>query len=306
MFTSRNYLITSITRIFTAIATALLVLTISACVAIPQQELTTYREAYLESQKAGQLLYDELSKAVVRAGGGPERSNCIRGQVAPVCFDPEVARDAGAAADIPSIRARRLALASVETYNLAVIDLLEGKRGDAFSDRILELREIASSLLVLGGVATGPLPALIGGQGAALLGALVSRIDNLAARQEARGSLIDNAPVVDEMIRLLITDTPAMYNLYKTSQGKYAVELELSGGTGNKAALEAYAAIGAYHDQLSAYVKLLDQTQSSFEKLVEALESGAGTTADLRSTIREAIEIRKAAEDFWAEVRKAK
>ena len=289
---------------FLTITFAALLLT--ACVAIPQQELTSYREAYLEAQKAGELLYDELSAAVVRAGGGPSEANCVRGRAAPACFDPNVARDDGAAADIPSIRARRLALESVEIYNLAIIDVLEGKSGDALSVRIGELRDVAGDLLSLASISTGPLPALITGQSAALLGALVSRLENLAARQQARASLIENAEVVTEMIRLLIADTPAMYNLYKTSQGKFAVELELSAGTGNKAALDAYAKIGAYHDQLTAYVKVLDQTGSSFARLVETLKSGAGSTADLRATIREAIEIRKAAETFWAEVRKAK
>jgi hypothetical protein len=281
-------------------------LLITACVAVPQQELTSYREAFLETQKAGQLLYDDLAASVVRAGGGPQKSNCVRGRAAPACFDPNVARDDGAVADIPDIRARRLALESVEIYNLAVVDLLEGKRGDALTARIGELRDVAGDLLGLASVGAGPLPALVTGQSAALLGELVRRIDTLAAGQQARASLIENAKLVNEMIRLLIADTPAMYTLYKTSQGKYAVELELSGGTGNKAAMEAYAKIGAYHDQLTAYVKLLDQTKSSFAQLIGALETGAGSTADLRAAIREAIEIRKASEAFWAEVRKAK
>jgi hypothetical protein len=158
----------------------------------------------------------------------------------------------------------------------------------------------------LASVSAGPLPALVTGQSAAMLGELVRRLDTLAARQQARAALIENAALVNEMIRLLIDDTPSMYSLYKTSQGKYAVELELSGGTSNKAAMDAYAKIGTYHDQLTAYVKLLDQTRSSFAQLIGALENGAGSTADLRAAIREAIEIRKASEAFWAEVRKAK
>lgn len=284
----------------------LVALLMTACVAVPQLELTSYREAFLETQKAGELLYDELAAAVVRAGGGPQKSNCARGPTAPACFDPAVARDEGAVADIPDIRARRLALESVETYNLAVVDLLEGKRGDAIAARIGELRDVAGDLLGLASVSTGSLPGLVTGQSAALLGELVRRLDDLAARQQARASLIENAELVNEMIRLLIEDTPSMYSLYKTSQGKYAVELELSGGTGNRAAMEAYAAIGAYHDQLTAYVRLLDQTRSSFAQLIGALESGAGSTDDLRAAIREAIEIRKASEAFWAEVRKAR
>lgn len=284
----------------------LLLIFLSACVSIPQKELTDYREAYLETQKAGDLLYDELSAAVVRAGGGPAEADCARGETAPICFDPNVARDDGAPADIPAIRARRLALRSVELYNLAIVDLVEGKRGDALSERMSELRGVAGDLLTLASVSGGTLPALITGQSAALLGNLVSRLDTLAAQQAVRASLIENAEVVDRMIRLLTADTSAMYTLYKTSQGKYAVELELSGGTGNKAALDAYAKIGAYHDQLTAYVKLLDQTRSSFAHLVETLKTGTGTTAELRASIREAIEIRKASEAFWAEVRKAR
>lgn len=278
----------------------------TACVAIPQQELISYREAFLETQKAGDLLYDDLAAAVVRAGGGPQTSNCVRGPTAPSCFDPNVARDNGASADIPDIRARRLALESVEIYNLAVVDLLDGKRGDVLAARLDELRDVAGDLLALASIGAGPLPALLTGSSVALLGELVKRLDTLAARQQARASLIENAKLVNEMISLLIADTPSMYSLYKTSQGKYAVELELSGSTGNKAAMEVYARIGAYHDQLTAYVKLLDQTKSSFSQLIGALKSGAGSTADLRATIREAIEIKKASETFWAEVRKAK
>lgn len=278
----------------------------AACTSIPDQELTSYREAYIEAQKAGDLLYDELSAAVLRAGLAPANSNCIRKRNAPACFDPSVARANGTPADIPSIRARRTALASVENYNLAIIDLLEGKQGDALSARIEELRATAGDLLVLGQITTGPLPALIGGQSAALLGKLVKQLEKLASVEQAKASLTQNAPVVDEMIQLLIDDTPRMYNLYQKAQGKYAVEVELSGGTGNKAARVEYAKIGAYHDQLTAYVNLLDQTKSSFQQLVFTLENGTSSTADLRANIRSAIEIRKAADEFWTEVRKAK
>lgn len=279
---------------------------LAGCVAIPQQELTTYREAYLEAQRAGELLYDELALAVVRAGGGPAKNNCARTERAPACFDPNVALDDGSAADLPDIRARRLALKSVETYNLAIIDLLEGGRGDAASKRIAELRDTASAFLKLASVSTGSLPALVSGQSSVVLAGFVKRLDNVAARSQARASLLENAPIVDEMISLLIDDTRAMYALYKTAQGKYAVELELSAGSANKTVLAAYAKIGSYHDQLAAYVKLLNQTRSSFAQLVTALESGRGTVGDVRAAITEAIEIKKAAEEFWSEVRKAK
>lgn len=279
---------------------------LAACVGVPQQELTTYREAYLEAQRAGELLYDELALAVVRAGGGPAKNNCVRTTATPKCFDPYQALDDGAPADIPAIRARRLALKSVETYNLAIIDLLEGGRGELASSRILELRNTASDLLKLASVTAGPLPALVGGQSAALLAALVKRLDSIAARQQARASLIENAPVIDEMIKLLIEDTRDMYRLYFISQFKYSQDLEIAGGRKNKAALDARAKIGPYHDQLTAYVKLLVQTNESFAQLLTALESGSGSPDDLRAAIRESIEIKKAAEDFWAEVRKAK
>ena len=286
--------------------TCLLLLAMAACTAFPDQELTSYREAYIEAQKAGDLLYDELSAAVVRAGQAAPGSNCVhktRTRRAPTCFDPAVARADGTAADIPSIRARRTALETVELYNLAVLDVLEGKQGDALSTRIGELRDVASDLLVLGRVTVGPLPALIGGQSAALLGSLVKQLDKFTSEQRARASLAKNAPVVNDLIQLLIDDTPKMYNLYQKAQGKYAVEVELSGS--GKAAAAEYAKIGAYHDQLTAYVKLLDQTKASFNQLVFALENGTASTAELRSNIRQAIEVRKAAEAFWKEVRKA-
>ncbi|NVK33189.1 MAG: hypothetical protein HWE23_01840 [Rhodobacteraceae bacterium] len=293
-------------RVALLACTGVLLAGISGCMGIPDQELTNYREAYIEAQKAGDLLYDDLAAAVVRAGGGPAASNCVRNNNTPTCFDPSVALNGGAPADIPAIRARRLALSAIETYNLAVVDVLEGKRGDALATRIDNLKGLVGDLLLLGSVTTGPLPALVAGNSAQLLGALVKRLDRFASQQQVRASLVDNAETVETLITLLIRDTKPMYNLYRTSQGKYAVELELSGGSRNKAALAAYARIASYHDQLTAYVQLLAQTRSSFAQLIESLNNSQVSTSDLRATIREAIEIRKAAENFWAEVRKAR
>ncbi len=277
----------------------------AACTSFPQQELTSYREAYLEAQKAGDLLYDELALALVRSGKVSKAVNCVRGTGTPRCFDPNVARDDGVPADLPSIRARRLALNAVETYNLAIVDILEGKRGDALATRIENLRLISADLLELGRISGGALPALITGQSAALLGVLVKRLDKVVSEQDAKVSLIENAELVRETIQLLTDDTPRMYKLYRRAQGAYGRSLENSDGSVNKAAIAAYRKIGAYHDQLTAYVKLLDQTRSSFDQLIVDLETGTPTSADVRANIREAIEIRNAAENFWAEVRKA-
>ncbi|WP_434050657.1 MAG: hypothetical protein RDA78_15120 [Roseibium sp.] len=282
-----------------------LMLVTAACASFPQQELTSYREAYLEAKRAGDVLYDELSAAVIRAGMAPPGSNCVRKNTAPVCFDPNVAREDGKVADIPSIKARRDALATVANYNIAIVDLLEGKQGDALSARIGELRDVAGDLLILGQVTTGPLPAIVGGQSVALLSNLVKQLENIASVQQAKASLIENEEIVLEMIQALTDDTVVMYKLYKAAQGKYAVEVELAGGTGNKAARAEFAKIGAFHDQLTAYVKLLDQTEASFRQLVFSLKNGTATTADVRANIRTAIEIRKAADAFWSEVRKA-
>ncbi|MTI04041.1 hypothetical protein E1180_00720 [Roseibium denhamense] len=287
------------------LTSCLCLLLAAACTAFPEQELTSYREAYLEAEKAGDLLYDELSAAVIRAGQAPAGSNCVRGTRAPACFDPDVARNSGKVADIPSIAARRTALAAVANYNLAIVDLLEGKRGDALSERIVTLSGIAGDLLILGQIASGPLPALVGGQSAALLGNLVKQLDAAVSAQQARETLIANEALVEDMLQALIDDTPGMYRLYQSAQGKYAVEVELAGGTGNKAARAEYAKIGAFHDQLTAYVKLLDQTRASFRQLLVSLKNGTPTTADVRANIRTAIEIRAAAEAFWSEVRKA-
>jgi len=283
-----------------------LCLLLAACVAVPQQELTSYREAYLEAQKAGDLLYDELAAAVERSGKLPTKSNCVRGNGIPGCFDPLVARDAGALYDLPANRPRRLALKAVETYNIAIVDLLEGKRGDALAGKISELRGLAQDILALTGTATGVLPGLVAGQSAALLGALVKQLDKAAAQQQARTALIENAALVGRIIDLLIADTPDMYSLYLTSQGSYARSLLNADGSYSKAAADAGAKIGAYHGQLTAYVKLLYQTKSSFAHLVDTLKNGTATIADTRATIREAIEIRKSAEAFWLEVRKAR
>ena len=97
-----------------------------------------------------------------------------------------------------------------------------------------------------------------------------------------------------------------MYDVYLKAQGKYAVELELEAGSNTAASQAAFAKIGAYHDQLAAYVAVLLQTRESLDRLVESLGRGTPAAGDLRAVTREAIEIRNSAEEFWAAVRKSR
>lgn len=283
---------------------ALLFAALAGCLQVPGQELTTYREAFLEAKNAGVLLYDELGASVLRAGGGPENQNCARsGAAAPACFDPYAAENPGAGSSIPEIRARLLALETITLYNLAIVDLLEGKSEDALGQRIKDLQAVASDLLVVASISSGSLPGLINGPALGLLGGLVDKLDGMRVRALAAQSLRANIGTVREIIGLLIDDTPRMYTLYRRGQGKYAAEVEIAAGSNDAVAMAAWARIGAYHDQLTAYVKVLNQTRDSADRLVEAMERGAGSTDDLRAVIREAIEIRAAAGEFWDAVR---
>jgi hypothetical protein len=286
---------------------ALFLLGVAGCTGVPGEELATYREAFLEAKNAGDLLYNELGAAVGRAGGQPAKQDCSQqGTRAPKCFDPDIAAADGGGSSIPAIRARLLALETVALYNLAVVDLLDGKSGDAWRGRIEQLSGVAKDLIALTSVSAGPLPALLAGPAAGMLAGLVKRLDDLRTRQLAAQSIEANAPVIRELIALLIDDTRRMYDLYLKAQGKHAIELELAAGSNNATVQAEYAKITAYHQQLTAYVKLLEQTRESLDRLLDVMNSGAATAGDLRAVIREAVEIRLAAEAFWAVANKSR
>ena len=281
---------------------AIFVLWISGCVAVPEQELTNYREAYVAAQGAGEILYGEVAAVIARnAGASAEGCPTVNGIFR--CFNPRTAISGGSADEDPSIAARRLALEVIATYNLAIVDLAEGKTSEALQSRIGELQGLVGDLLTLATVSSSGLAGLMSQPVLASFKALAGRLEAMRGTATARRSILAERDTVIELIDLLIADTPRMYALYSLGQNIIAIEIAAKFGRNSAEAVAERQKIAAFHASLTAYVKLLDKTKDSLNRLADAIASGGTSLSDLRAVVREATEMRNSADAFWVAVR---
>ena len=278
-----------------AIWVALWAVAVAGCLAIPQQELTAYRDAFAETQRAGDLLYDEVSLVVTANTPASEQGCVLDAAGIPVCFDPDAVTGEVWRNEHASVRARRIALALVTEYTQALVDLAEGKSADALVSRADNLRGLATDVLAFGGIAGFSLPAFLGSQPLfAAFTALAERLESLRAGVTIRQSLIAERETIREVVSLLIADTRTMYKIYLASQR------DKFGRTGNA---DHLAAILTYEQALTDYVLILKQAESVHRQLAESSTIRLRSVADLRVAIKEASEIKRVAEDFWVTVR---
>jgi hypothetical protein len=283
---------------------ALLFVGLAGCTAVPGQELTTYREAFLEARNAGDLLYDEISAIIALNAGGGGTDECGPNEVGhPKCFDPRTVDRGGRKNEDASIRARRLSLELVGEYNLALIDLAEGKSATDLGTRIGEIGGLANDLLLVAGVSSGGLPALLAPAAVSSLKGLVTRLERLRANAAVRQSILDERETVEALIDELIADTPRMYKIYQAHQIGVWFAVARSKGKESPDAKAEFDRIPAYHEALAAYVRILERTREAQGRLIETTASGGRSVADLRAFIAEAIEIKNSAGAFWNQIR---
>jgi hypothetical protein len=277
---------------FFAIVAAAAVL--SSCSAlIPKQELQSFRASFVEAQKAGDLLYDEISVIIDATEGrgavcGKDRSGT------PKCFDPHQVSSSTRRHEDPSVRARRLALELVSEYTLALVEVAEGARSQQLKDNIGQATNLAKGLAGLGSSFLPGLPALLGGPVVDTFTNLAVRLEGARSAGDIRQSLINERATIAELIDLLIEDTSTMYEIYY----RYRQVRALQPGA---AAMDEIRKAADYHEALTAYVLILQRSKAAHENLVESAR--VTSIGDLRLVIQEATELRASAQEFWNAIR---
>lgn len=293
---------------------------ITACSGIPVETLTTYADAFTQARDAGDLLLDEISPIVSGTTSSTRTANCGTTRLGyPQCFDPNTARSENGARinEDPAIVARRDALSAVAIYNGMLVDLAEGKNIAAFDNRVDELAGLATAIAALGVVPSGGLSALIS-PSATYAKDMAQRLGQARANATVRQSILRSKDDIQELLQALGDDTPQIYKIFLRAREIDLVNIraerriaELSSNTqavalADKKFRATSESIGEFHESLTAYVKLLEQTSAALDVLVEAAETPQVTVANLTRVTVEAEEVRRRSEEFWIAIRKVR
>lgn len=292
-------------------------LMLTACASIPVDTVRSYADSFEQARKAGDLLLDEISPIV---SGGERSDSCAPSPLGfPQCFDPRVALGDGSIRENEdmSIRARRDALEAVTIYNKLLVELVEGRTVEGSDARIDQLAGLAKKLGELGVVTTSRLSALVV-PGAAFLKDLADRLDSARASEAVRNAIIESEADIRELLVLMTGDTPIMFAIFRDARQIDLVRhesdkkrAELSGKEKEaKAAAERIAAtveaIRKFHESLTAYVQLLDQTSQALVVLVEAAEAGPDPVETVALVLQQAQAIREKSDEFWKKIREVR
>ncbi|MEP3048330.1 MAG: hypothetical protein ABJL55_23450 [Roseibium sp.] len=287
---------------------------------MPLETLKTYSDAFSQANDAGNLLLDEISPIVSSATPARGKVTCGTSRLGyPLCFDLIAVRgkDGIRQNEDPSIVARRDALAAVTLYNKMLVDLAEGKQTKDFINQVDELVILANSVATLGIVPSGGLTALVPPT-ASFAKDLAARFGRARANATVRQSILQSKDDIQELLKALADDTPKIYEVFRKAREadlfKIGVERKRASSAGRTAAvgeadkrLRAMSkSIGQFHESLTAYVKLLDQTARALEALVVAAETSPGTVASAALVLSEAEQIRERSEEFWNAIRKVR
>ncbi|MET1411884.1 hypothetical protein ABVF61_06435 [Roseibium sp. HPY-6] len=293
---------------------------IASCSGIPVETLTTYADAFTQARDAGDLLIDEISPIVSGRTPTASTAKCGTSRLGyPQCFDPSTARGGTEARlnEDPAIVARRDALSAVAIYNGMLVDIAEGKNTAAFNNRVDELATLANSVAAIGIVPGGGLSALIP-QGATYASDIAQRFGQARAGAAVRQSILQSKGDIQELLQALGDDTSQIYTIFLRAREIDLVNIraerriaELSGNTqavglANRKFSATSRSIAEFHESLTAYVELLEQTSTALDVLVAAAETPQVTTANLTRVAVEAEEVRRRSEAFWVAIRKVR
>jgi hypothetical protein len=282
---------------------ALAVTALSACAALPQQELRGYSGAFEATREAGTEIYGRLDVAVARAArlaAGQTVADCGPARPAPKCFDPADSLPRAPEPREPSIKARLATFDAVAFYNETLLALAGGATTQTLERRLDALGGALDQAVAIGGaVAPGAglaLPPLLGGPIRAGFTELATTVEAALANAEARAALVENRALIDEAIDLLIADTAPVYDLYLAAQG--SVASSAPGAPLSAEAAAEFARIAEFHTALGAYVVLLDQLSASHDRLHAALTESADPESQFNAAVEQAVEIGAAASAF--------
>lgn len=289
-----------IMRFRSCVAGLLCLFILSACTStVPLEDLKNFREAFVEAQKAGDLIYDEVAPILAASATKSPESCGVDRAGTPNCFDPDqVVSPLGSRNEDRDIRVRRVALAFLSEYSLTLVELADGKSSEALTGSIQQTAALANALITLAGAAApAGLPALVTGPVLASFTQFAVRLNNVRAAAEVRNLIVSNEATVGKLIDLLIEDTAPLYAIYY-ARARIAV-LDAPGRSG----LDSLEKATAYHKALAAYVLILRQAKLSNSRLASLARSGPSNPGELRAVVEEAIRIKQSAETFWEAVR---
>ncbi|MCM2473383.1 hypothetical protein HGO38_07815 [Rhizobium sp. CG5] len=275
---------------------------LAGCTAgVPLEDLKNFREAFLEAQKAGDLVYDEIAPILSKESGHAEACTTDRSGT-PKCFDPDqVIGNATRSNEDPSLRARRLALALLSEYSLALVELSDGRSQQELTRSIQETAELATALTALAGAAApAGLPALLTQPIIASFTDLAVRLDRVRTAETVRAALIANQDTIARLIDQLIADTRPIYAIYYRNQTIRVLESPAA------ATASEMAKAAKYHEALTAYVVILRQMKASNARLARLASAAPGSAGELRAVVEEATRIKLSAETFWSAIREVR
>lgn len=230
-------------RNFRTVGVAIVATTLAtACSSVPHEQVQLYTQAFAQAEAAGNLIYDEISPIVARqpaanaptasgafapaassesgmtdSDSGAENESLEAGPCAQdlgplpfeTCFDPE-AMTAGAVPGEPvEVKARRRAMATVALYNDLLIRLNSGASGEELRAEVRSLSSNLGGLMQFANAAAGPIASLAGD----IIAKLAALQERLRADRALRTTLIEGAPVIQELIAALIDETSNLYTI---------------------------------------------------------------------------------------------
>ncbi|SDN71265.1 hypothetical protein [Ensifer sp. YR511] len=278
----------------------LMVFLLASCAGrIPIDDIKGMQVAVMEAQKAGDLIYDELSAAY--SSKGPQSCH-VKTARAPMCFDPTFITENGSGPpESPHVTVRRIMLRLVLEYSLVLTELSEGKEADQLRKTIVEMGGLALEIATVPGSRPDKLAV------AALSGPFLGAVADMAAQlrrvqsaEEVRRSLIAMETTIATMIDVLIADTADVYTLYYHATQREALESSVF----SRDLLDQRHA--AFHSALSSYVRFLKKTKVLHARLVRTAKSRTTRPEDLTAFVREASQMQAKADALWSATRELK
>jgi hypothetical protein len=245
---------------------------------------------------------------VARKEGGRSLKDCgLNEHGYPKCFDPRLALQSQSVEEHWSITTRRVAPSAIQIYNDLLLDLAEGKQVDRAGQRVKELPAFIGVLSAGLGVG-GPLPALAAVVGGPALDQFLGAIRAAASAAALRRALVLGAPTVRKLLAALSADTPHMYRIYVAGKDLEFTKRRIQAAR-NKILLnrvELAAENRKFHQDLTNYVRVLDATSNALVALQTAAAEPRLSVTEMTNVIREAANIRIAAETFWKQIDSAR
>jgi len=300
---------------------------VAGCLQVPVDEVRGYRDAFAQARAAGDLVLDEVALLAVGDSTSESGANCAidRERGYRPCFDlsfalgPKKARQS----EPPLIAVRRLSLSQIDSYNALLTAMAEGRSSEALISRVDGVLDAANAAASLAGHFGRT--QFIGGVKAADLAVeafkpLIAKLESARASNAAANSVLAARSDIETIISLLISETPAYYELFLSEHKRRLRHLQLDRGdaqdegeTERIEEIDARLAVArdadhpnnparAFEKALTGYVQSLDASKMALRTLEDIIRAPVnGPAATIETITRQTI----AVEQFVIETREA-